>query len=215
VAKGGGLSLGGLLAVATGGVLIYAGVNDVEGGPIGAIGALLRGETPTPGAQYVTGSVTGGELGKELKRAGPAAAGGPSVGELFPMVGAAGAAVGAAVMSVALTYKGVPYRLGGSSRNGIDCSGLVMVAYRDAAGIALPHKATLQAARGRRVPREQARPGDLVAWGVPGNYPHIALVVDSVRCFGAWTWGRPADYGTIDHKAVPGFGLPTIIRILG
>jgi hypothetical protein len=112
-------------------------------------------------------------------------------------------------------YLGSPYFLGGTSRKGIDCSGLVLVAYRDGAGISLPHKATLQAARGRRVPRDQARPGDLVAWGVPGNYPHIALVSDSKTCIGAWTWGVPCKYGPIDQKAVPGFGYPDIIRLVG
>jgi cell wall-associated NlpC family hydrolase len=125
------------------------------------------------------------------------------------------AATASRVLSVARSYLGVPYRLGGASRNGIDCSGLVMVAYRDGAGIRLPHKATLQAARARKVPDDQARPGDLVAWGVPGNYPHIALVVDKVTCIGAWTWGIPAKYGKIHQKAVPGFGYPDILRVIG
>jgi len=207
-----GLSLAGLGLVAAGAVLTYAGVNDVEGGPVGVATALLQGRTPTPGPRTVTESGTGGKV---LTRAGPVTGLGVGVGDVFPAVGLAGAAVGAAVVGVATTYLGVPYALGGASRKSIDCSGLVMVAYRDAAGIALPHKATLQAARGRRVPRAQAQAGDLVAWGVPGNYPHIALVVDAERCIAAWTWGTVVKYGKIDHKAVPGFGLPDIIRIVG
>ena len=198
-----GLSLAGLGLVSAGAVLVYAGVNDAEGGPVGVVTALLQGRTPTPGPRTVTESATGGKV---LTRAGPSTAGGV-------LGSAAGAAFGSAVVGVATTYLGVPYVFGGSSRKGIDCSGLVMVAYRDGAGIALPHKATLQAARGRRVPRDEAQAGDLVAWGVPGNYPHIALVVDDTRCIAAWTWGKPVSYGKIDHKAVPGFGLPDIIRV--
>ncbi|MGE5831236.1 MAG: C40 family peptidase [Micromonosporaceae bacterium] len=208
----GGVSLPGLVLVSAGAVLVYAGVEDAEGGPIGVVTALLQGRAPTPGVRVVTDSATGGAAGwightidpakrlTQAERADTAASAGGS---------------GASVVGVAQTYLGVPYRFGGASRSGIDCSGLGMVAYRDGAGIALPHRATAQAARGRRVPRGEARPGDLVAWGVPGNYPHIALVVDSVRCIAAWTWGRPVSYGTIDHRAVPGFGLPDIIRILG
>lgn len=209
----GGASLFGLSLVSVGAVLIYAGVNDAEGGPIGVVTALLRGQTPTPGARTITGSITGGEIAKELKKIGPSS--GVGVADVFPAVGLVGAAIGAKVVAVAQTYMGVPYALGGASRRSIDCSGLVMVSYREAAGIDLPHKATAQAARGRRIPRDQARPGDLVAWGVPGNYPHIAIVVDGTRCIGAWTWGDVVRYGKIDHKAVPGFGLPDIIRIVG
>jgi cell wall-associated NlpC family hydrolase len=195
-----GLNLAGLGLVAAGGVLLYSAVNDPVGGPIGVVRDLLRGRTPTPGVRLVTGGTT--------KVMGPVQPAGSAVGS------AVGGNMGK-VLEVARSYLGSPYRLGGTSKSGIDCSGLVLVAYRDGAGISLPHKATLQAARGRRVPRDQARPGDLVAWGVPGNYPHIALVVDSKQCIGAWTWGVPCKYGPIDQKAVPGFGYPDIIRLVG
>lgn len=198
-----GLNLAGLGLVAAGGVLLYSAVNDPVGGPVGVVRDLLRGRTPTPGVRLVTDGTT-------VKAMGPVAgAGGTAVG------GAVNGANMAKVLEVARSYLGTPYILGGASRKGIDCSGLVLVAYRDGAGIALPHKATLQAARGRKVPRDQARPGDLVAWGVPGNYPHIALVVDGKQCIGAWTYGVPCKYGPIDQKAVPGFGYPDIIRLVG
>lgn len=44
------------------------------------------------------------------------------------------------VLDQALTYIGTPYELGGASYSAIDCSGLALVAYRDAGtGITLPH----------------------------------------------------------------------------
>lgn len=201
---GGGLSLPGLALMGAGVVLTYSGLNDPVGGPVGVVRDVLRGKTPTPGVQTITGvgaAVAGAAAGGA--RAGAAA------------VTGGGSTTRARILSVARSYLGVPYRLGGASRSGIDCSGLVLVAYRDGAGIALPHRATLQAARGRRVDRSQIQPGDLVAWGVPGNYPHIALAVDADTIIVASTWGKPVQYQRLWERKVPGFGYPDIIRILG
>jgi cell wall-associated NlpC family hydrolase len=206
-----GLNLAGLGLVAAGGVLIYSGVNDPTGGPLGVVRDVLRGKTPTPGVRLVTAPTTVGNTGNDFAPIGAGAV--ANTGDLFTPIGAS--ASGAAVVNVAKGYLGTPYMLGGASHTSIDCSGLVMVAYRDGAGISLPHRATAQAARGRAIPRDQARAGDLVAWGVPGNYPHIALAVDNSTCIGAWTYGVPCRYDKIDQRAVPGFGLPDIIRILG
>lgn len=191
--------------MAAGLVLAYAGLNDPVGGPIGVVSDIVQGKTPTPKVQKVTPGVVGSAVGAA---AGKAAA---SVGASI-----SGAPTGnrSQILAVAQTYLGVMYRLGGASRSGIDCSGLVLVAYRDGAGIKLPHKATLQAARGRRISRAEILPGDLVAWGVPGNYPHIALAMDASRVIVASTWGKPVMYQTLWEKKVPGFGYPDIIRIL-
>jgi cell wall-associated NlpC family hydrolase len=185
-----GLNLAGLGLASAGGILLWSAVNDPAGGPIAVVGALLKGTTPTPGTKTVTAST-----GTQSFGSAPSGAGG--------------------IVGVAQTYLGTPYSLGGASHSGIDCSGLVLVAYRDGAGITLPHKATAQAARGRAIPRDQVAPGDLVAWGVPGNYPHIAIATDATMCIGAWTWGVPCRYDVIDQKAVPGFGFPDIIRVMG
>lgn len=200
MAEGGSLSLAGLTMIAAGAVLAYSGVNDPEGGPIGVVTAIARGQTPKPGVQVTTAPTSGGG-------AVPAT---PSGKGVIEPSGARGR-----ILSVARSYLGVPYRLGGASRSGIDCSGLVLVAYRDGAGINLPHRATLQAARGHRISREEAQAGDLAAWGVPGNYPHIALVVSSDQVIVAPTWGKPVQYQALWERKVPGFGYPDLIRILG
>ncbi|NJL72223.1 MAG: C40 family peptidase [Candidatus Competibacteraceae bacterium] len=41
-------------------------------------------------------------------------------------------------MSSALTYVGTPYRYGGASSSGMDCSGLVYAVYRDLVAAAVP-----------------------------------------------------------------------------
>jgi peptidoglycan DL-endopeptidase CwlO len=74
---------------------------------------------------------------------------------------------------------GERYELGGSGPDVWDCSGLTKAAYA-AAGVYIgSHSATNQydtmRSQGKLVPFSQAQAGDLVFWGSPGNYWHVAL----------------------------------------
>ena len=65
------------------------------------------------------------------------------------------------VVQIALKYVGTPYRWGGSSPGGFDCSGLVRYVY-GRVGVSLPHNAAEQYRYGRPVTRNELQPGDLV-----------------------------------------------------
>lgn len=71
--------------------------------------------------------------------------------------------------TAAADWYGTPYRYGGLSRNGIDCSGFVMSIYRDVLNIDIPRTTALQSSFGKKVSRSQLEPGDLVmfktGWG--------------------------------------------------
>ena len=83
---------------------------------------------------------------------------------------------GGDAVAAAKQYLGVDYVWGGTDPSkGLDCSGLVQRAYRDL-GIELPRVSYDQAKVGTKVDSiEQARPGDLVAFGSPVD--HIGIYV--------------------------------------
>lgn len=79
---------------------------------------------------------------------------------------------GAAVVNSALRYQGVPYRWGGESPDGFDCSGLVQFVF-GRHGVSLPRVAADQARAGTAVPVDDLRPGDLVFFGRPVDHVGI------------------------------------------
>jgi cell wall-associated NlpC family hydrolase len=62
-------------------------------------------------------------------------------------------------VAAARSYLGAPYEWGGMTAAGIDCSGLVHIAYR-AVGRFVPRDAWQQEAAGEPVPWQLTRPGD-------------------------------------------------------
>jgi cell wall-associated NlpC family hydrolase len=126
------------------------------------------------------------------------------------MSSAAGAAKGAAVVSAAKTYIGVPYKWAGASRAGVDCSGLVLLAYKTI-GIKLPHLADAQMRKGRIIPQARARAGDLVGWPSPARYSHIGILVDAGHVIEARTTGTKVGIFPLGRRAG---GPPTFARLV-
>ncbi|WP_298461480.1 C40 family peptidase [uncultured Cellulomonas sp.] len=86
-----------------------------------------------------------------------------------PAASAPASANGSAIAEIALRYVGVPYRSGGTTPEGFDCSGFTSYVFRQA-GISLPRTSGAQKGAGTVVSRANAQAGDLI-WS-PG---HISI----------------------------------------
>jgi cell wall-associated NlpC family hydrolase len=82
----------------------------------------------------------------------------------------------AIVSQVALSMVGVPYRFGGASPEGFDCSGLVYYAHFKA-GVPVPRTAADQLRESMRVPDRQLRPGDLLFFDTSWRAGHVGIYV--------------------------------------
>ena len=97
-------------------------------------------------------------------------------------------------------YLGAPYEWGGMTGRGIDCSGLVHMAFRGA-GRLIPRDADQQEAAGAPVPAADLRPGDLVTYGGPDRADHIAFWLGAGRILHAT--GRAGVAAVVEEETPP------------
>jgi len=89
------------------------------------------------------------------------------------------AAIGHRIVAAALDQRGVPYRNGGTTPNGFDCSGLVVYVLAQH-GLGMPRQTRDQFSVGRVVGRNDIQPGDLVFFStVAPGASHVGIAVDA------------------------------------
>lgn len=100
------------------------------------------------------------------------------------------------VVATAQHSVGVPYKLGGTSvDDGVDCSGLALLAYRQA-GVALPRSSNQQY---HFLPKVRvAQPGDLLFFGSKGHAWHVGLYVGNNTMIHAPGKGRRVQKTSLD-----------------
>ena len=82
------------------------------------------------------------------------------------------------IIATALKFKGVKYKFGGTTRKGMDCSGLVYVAFGEEK-IQLPRISRNMAKKGRKIALSKVTKGDLVFFKISRNsnqINHVGLV---------------------------------------
>lgn len=78
-------------------------------------------------------------------------------------------------------YQGVPYRYGGTTSSGFDCSGFIRAAYREAFAHPLPRTTGEMVSLGQAVGRSQLQPGDLVFFDSNGQDGHAGIFMGDDR----------------------------------
>ena len=100
------------------------------------------------------------------------------------------------VVNTALEMVGTPYRYGGSTPAGFDCSGLVHYAYR-AAGIPVPRTTEEQHDTARGIALPEARAGDLLFFKIRSKADHVAIFLGDGRFVHAPSSGKRVSVGTL------------------
>ena len=91
-------------------------------------------------------------------------------------------------VNTALAQRGKPYVWAAAGPNSYDCSGLTRFAFA-AAGISLPHSASMQSRVGTPVALNNLQPGDLLFFYSPVS--HVGMYIGNGQMVHASTAGQP------------------------
>ncbi|WP_062212671.1 C40 family peptidase [Streptomyces sp. NBRC 109706] len=111
---------------------------------------------------------------------------------------------GGTALAAAQTVLGRPYGWGQAGPDAFDCSGLVQWAYARA-GVSLPRTSQAQAGAGRRVPLDQAQPGDIVVYRADAS--HVGLYAGGGQVLHA-----PSTGSTIRYDPVGMMPVSSVVR---
>ncbi len=101
------------------------------------------------------------------------------------------------VVAAADSMVGAPYRYGGQSPRGFDCSGLVHYAYRHA-GIDVPRTTGAQRRGARPVALDAIRPGDVLFFELDGaKVSHVGIYAGAGSFIHAPSTGKSVAYASL------------------
>jgi len=115
---------------------------------------------------------------------------------------------GARAAKVAEKMVGVPYRYGGASPKGFDCSGLAYYAYQRV-GLAIPRTSSAQKRAAMSIDFSHASVGDLLFFDTRWNRRHVAIYLGDRRFVHAPSKGKQVSIGSLDD----GYFLKRLIGV--
>ncbi len=104
---------------------------------------------------------------------------------------------GSVAAGVAYQQVGAPYRYGGRSPSGFDCSGLVHYSYAQA-GMNVPRTTSALWQRSTPVDRGDLKAGDILFFNVAGKMSHVGMYLGKRRFVHAPSSGKTVTIGTLD-----------------
>ena len=84
-------------------------------------------------------------------------------------------------------WKGVKYKYGGSSKNGIDCSAFVQKTFKEKLNIKIPRTTALQSKIGKEVSKSELEMGDLIFFKTGYNSRHVGIYLEGGKFMHAST----------------------------
>ena len=109
---------------------------------------------------------------------------------------------------IALDQVGVPYRYGGSTPQGFDCSGLVQFSY-SGAGVTVPRTTGQLWSASTTVGENDLRAGDILFFRIDGKMSHVAMYLGERRFVHAPQSGRTVSVGSLESP----FYKKALIRV--
>ncbi len=100
--------------------------------------------------------------------------------------------------AIATRMLGAPYRYGGASPSGFDCSGLVYYAYHKA-GYRVPRTSQLQYQDSLPVKSAHAREGDLLFFRIEGKVSHVGVYLGNRQFIHAPASGKRVSITSLDN----------------
>jgi hypothetical protein len=192
-----GISGPGLAMVAGGAYIIYLGIKGADF--LAELRSLAKGQKPSPLSRESSAKGLQGPPSNDL--GGP---GGDFGGGKFGGFVEGSSASGRDIANAALSHVGVPYKWGGASPSGFDCSGLVYYVFTREVGVpakGFPRStaAEIVSPLFHRVSRREITAGDLTWW--PG---HVGIAINNSEGVYAPSTGRKVQVQQIDRPR-PGF----------
>jgi len=107
---------------------------------------------------------------------------------------------GAQLAAFALTLRGTPYRYGGATREGFDCSGLVFYAHQHF-GLTVPRTSRAQADEAEAVKPHKLAVGDLVFFKIDSRHVnHVGIYIGKHRFVHAPGAGKPVVINSLEDE---------------
>jgi cell wall-associated NlpC family hydrolase len=105
--------------------------------------------------------------------------------------------VGERAAAIALQQVGIPYRYGGATTSGFDCSGLVQYSYHRA-GKNVPRTTGQLWSATSAVQRKKLRAGDLLFFSIDGKMSHVGMYLGGQRFVHAPSSGRTVSVANLN-----------------